>query len=45
MNDIVEQLEQLGIPKNKLAWSYHVYCSQNSNEDPTKRLCTVEENL
>ena len=45
MTDIVEKIEELGVPKDKVAWSYHVYCSMDSNGDPTKRLCTLEENF
>lgn len=44
MTDIVEKIEEMGVPKDKVAWTYHVYCSM-TNGDPTKRLCTLEENL
>lgn len=46
MTDIVEKLEEKGIPRDNLAWAYHVYCSTNfETADPTRRLCTLEENV
>ena len=46
MTDLIDALEEKGVPKDKLAWAYHVYCSTNfTTADPTKRLCTLEENF